>query len=115
MVIEFMNANLDRKLSLSELASSVNISCSPLCYLFNSQVGMSPGHYFLMLKMQKAAELLTTSPSVSVKQIMAMVRYDDKSHFVRNFKRAYALTPSQYRAKHLDLMLSKDHPGASKS
>ncbi len=114
VVVEFMKANLHQKLSLSEMANSVNLSRSHLCYLFKTQTGMSPGKYFFMLKMQKACELLATSP-LNIKQIMAIVGYNDKSHFVRHFKKAYGLTPSQYRAQHIDLILAKDYTARQRS
>jgi transcriptional regulator GlxA family with amidase domain len=78
LAVDFMNANLHRKLSLSELAKSVNISRSHLCYLFKTQTGMTPGQYLMMLRMQKACELLATS-LLSVKQIMLEVGYNSKA------------------------------------
>jgi AraC-like DNA-binding protein len=101
MALDFTKANLHRNLSLSELATSVDISRSHLCHLFKTETGMSPGQYLLMLKMQKACELLATT-LLSVKYIMIEVGYSSKSHFVRHFKQAYGLTPSEYRTEHVD-------------
>lgn len=106
-VVEFMNANLYRKLSLYELARSVNISRSHLCFLFKTQLGLPPVQYLITLRMQKAHELLGTT-LLGVKQIMAQVGYNDKSLFARHFTRAYGLTPAQYKAKHRDLVLIRD-------
>jgi len=50
----------------------------------------------MSLRMQKAAKLLATS-RLSVKQIMALVGYDNKSHFVRHFRRLFGQAPSEYR------------------
>ncbi len=108
LAVDFMNANLHRKLSLAELARSVNISRSHLCYLFKTEKGISPGQYLTMLRMQKARDLLATTP-LSVKQIMIEVGYDDKSRFACHFKKTYGLSPSQYRAKYLDIILTKDY------
>jgi AraC-like DNA-binding protein len=46
--------------------------------------------------MQKAKYLLETT-FLGVKQIMAHVGMHDRSHFDREFKRVYDLTPFQYR------------------
>jgi AraC-like DNA-binding protein len=46
--------------------------------------------------MEKAAELLVTS-NLSVKEVMGKVGFNDKSDFVRSFKKAYGVTPSEYR------------------
>jgi len=37
---------------------------------------------------------------LNIKQIMSRVGIKDKSHFSREFKRAYGLTPKQYRASY---------------
>ena len=100
LAIDFMKANLHRRLSLAELASSLELSPSHLCYLFKAQTGMSPNQYFIRLKMEMARELLATT-LLSVKQIMIEVGYSSRSHFVRHFKETYGLTPSQYRAENL--------------
>jgi AraC-like DNA-binding protein len=46
--------------------------------------------------MQHAATLLTTT-FLSVKEIVRRVGCTDESHFVRDFKRFYGVTPSEYR------------------
>lgn len=95
-VIGFMNANLQRRIPLTELASVANLSAPYFCRLFASQTGLSPGEYLRRLRMEKARHLLTTS-FLRIKEVMAMVGYDTKSHFARHFKRSFGLTPSDYR------------------
>jgi len=106
IAINFINANLDRTISLMELASVVNLSSSHLSYLFNAETGFSPGKYLAKLRMEKAAQLLETS-LLSVKQIMAAVGYNSKANFSRRFKKRFGVTPSAYRkrafASHLPL------------
>jgi len=48
------------------------------------------------LRMQQAGILLTTT-FLSVKEIARRVGLTDESHFVRDFKRIYGVTPSEYR------------------
>ncbi len=101
MVIAFMHANLHRKLSLAEFAESASISVSHLGHLFKTETGVSPGHYLMTLRVQRAGDLLKSS-IVSVKRIMFEVGFNDKSNFVRSFRKAYGLSPSEYRAKNFD-------------
>lgn len=96
LVIDFMNANLQRSISLTELAGVANLSPSHVCRLFKTHTGLSPGEYLRRLRMDKARHLLSTSV-LSVKQIMAVAGYNSKSHFVRHFRRSFGLTPSEYR------------------
>ena len=97
-VMELMTANLDRTLTLSEIARKVKLSVAHLSHLFRTETGNSPGHYLMRLRMQEAARLLT-KPNLSVKEVMTKVGFNDKSNFVRSFKKAYGMTPSASREK----------------
>lgn len=108
VVVAFMNTNLHRKLSLDELAKTAEISRSHLCRLFKAETGMSPVQYIQKLRMQEGSMLLATT-LMSVKQVMIEVGYNDKSLFVRHFKKAQGLTPSEYRARYFALDQVKDY------
>jgi AraC-like DNA-binding protein len=75
IVIDFMNANLQRRLSLNELAKLANLSASHLSRLFRTETKLSPWEYLIGLRMERARELLTTS-LLSIKEVMAAVGYD---------------------------------------
>ncbi len=81
-VIDFMKANLHRPIKLTELAGAVNLSPRYFSQLFKIETGIAPGEYLIRLRIEKAAELLTTT-FLSVKQVMAGVGYDNKSNFGR--------------------------------
>ena len=95
-VIELMHGDSSRTFSLGEMAESVNLSPPYFCYLFKSITGVPPARYLKSLRMQHAATLLTTT-FLSVKEIVRSVGCTDESHFVRDFKRLYGVTPSEYR------------------
>jgi YesN/AraC family two-component response regulator len=82
--------------SLSEMAQIVNLSPSRLRYLFKREVGVAPGHYLRKFRLERAKELLETT-FLSVKEIITRIGVNDQSHFIREFKKAYGLTPAQYR------------------
>lgn len=106
-VLDFMRINLHRNLSIDDLARSVELSRSRLFILFKTEVGTSPMQHLKTLRMQKAHELLKTS-LLGVKEIAGKVGYNDDSHFMRDFKKTYRLTPSEHRANYLPLILNKD-------
>lgn len=95
-VIHFMKANLQRSISLPELADVANLSASQFSHVFKTQTGISPMKYLRRLRMERARQLLATS-GLSVKEIMAMSGYNSKNHFARDFKRYFGLPPSKYR------------------
>lgn len=95
-VIELMQGDPSRTFSLGDMAESVNLSPPYFCYLFKSITGVPPAKYLKSLRLQQAATLLTTT-FLSVKEIVSRVGGTDESHFVRDFKRMYGVTPSEYR------------------
>jgi len=101
LAISFLRANLHRAITLADIAQSVDLSASRLCYLFKTQVGVSPFQYLKRARLERARELLKTS-LWNVKVIAAEVGYIDCNHFMRDFKKAYDATPSQYRAAYLN-------------
>ena len=97
----FINNNIDRAWHVSDLATSVRLSRSRFCCLFKSEVGLAPTRYLKNVRMEKASRLLERS-FLPVKEIGAMVGYNDSTHFMRDFKKASGLTPSQYRKEYFN-------------
>ena len=95
-----MREDLGRELLLPELARSVNLSPSRFHQVFKAETGVSPSRYLRALRLGKAKELIENS-FLSVKEIRGRVGAGDDSHFVRDFKKAYGLSPSKYREQHL--------------
>ena len=99
-VIELMQGDPSQNFTLGKMAQSVNLSAAYFCYLFKSITGVPPAKYLKSLRMKQATVLLTTT-FLSVKQIARHVGLADESHFVRDFKRIYGVTPSEYRSRAL--------------
>lgn len=97
-VIDFMNANLHRSITLAELAGAVNLSPAYFSQLFKTETGLSPGKYLTTLRMERAGQLLATG-FLSIKQVMAEAGYNNKSNFLRRFRRYFDLAPSEYRKR----------------
>lgn len=97
-VIEMMQGDPSKTFTLDKMAESVNLSAPYFCFLFKSITGVPPAKYLKTLRMRQAATLLTTT-FLSVKEIVRRVGLADDSHFVRDFKRHFGRTPSEYRNK----------------
>jgi transcriptional regulator GlxA family with amidase domain len=94
--IGFMKANLNREVLLIEIARLVNLSPSRLQHLFKAETGTPLTQYLKSLRLERARELLETT-FLSVKQVMTTAGLKNKSHFVKDFRKAYGMTPTQYR------------------
>jgi len=97
LAITLMQDELRRELPLAELARAVYLSPSRFQHLFKAETGTTPAHYLRKLRLEHAKGLLETS-LLGIKQIMHSVGLKDRSHFEREFKKLYGLTPRQYRA-----------------
>lgn len=95
-VVTRMREEFRRDPSFSEMAEVVNLSPSRLRYLFKKETGVAPAHYLKTFRLEQAKELLKTT-FLSVKEIIRSVGVNDQSHFIREFKKSYGLTPAQYR------------------
>ena len=91
--IDYMKNNLDKTIRIEDLNK---YSVSHFSKLFRLTTGMSPIEYFIHLKMQKACQLLYTEDS-RVKQIAALLGYDDPYYFSRLFKKYMNTSPGTYR------------------
>ena len=89
-------ASVTAKLSLAELAASVNLSPSRLRAIFKAETGLTIPQYVKRIKLQFARELMLKT-FMRVSEIAAYLEFDDPSYFVREFKRAFGQTPAAYR------------------
>ncbi len=99
-IVDYIDSNLDRKLTTRKLARLVSLSPSHAGYLFRIETGMSIGRFVKNQRLEKARELLETT-SLSIKEILVRVGVTDRSHFARDFKQAYSVTPAGCRTQAL--------------
>jgi AraC-like DNA-binding protein len=97
--ILFMKANLDKNYGIDELAKQQHLSVSHYCRLFRQKTGASPNQYFNQLKIQKSCQYLYFT-DMHVKEICAVVGFDDPFYFSRSFKKMMGVSPSDYKKQH---------------
>lgn len=79
---------------MSELAAECCLSESRFAHLFKEVTGKPYGQFVISMRMEKAKELLCQD-ELSVKEVAAMVGYDDQNYFSRTFKKAFGISPSR--------------------
>ena len=97
-VVNYINNNLDKPLSINDLAVQFNFSTRHFRQIFTDIIGMSPKKYISLQKFQKAALLLKISRN-SVGDISRSLGYYSPFQFCRDFKKRFGVTPSEYRNK----------------
>jgi AraC-like DNA-binding protein len=97
-ILAFMMQNLDKPLKMSTLSKMAGLSPSGFFALFRSATGYAPNDYFIRARMQRARDLLERE-NLRVKEVAALMGYDDPFYFSRRFKLANGLAPNDYRRK----------------
>jgi AraC family transcriptional regulator of arabinose operon len=96
LVVGLMESGYSPNASVAELSGLVGLSPSRLSHLFRMTTGYSLHAYHKKLRLVKASQLLQSTLH-SVKEVAATVGVTDESHFVRDFKRLFGKTPTQFR------------------
>lgn len=93
-VLGFISANLNRPISVGELAEAAGMSDKYFITYFKNAIGVTPANFILQLKMKKALEYLYEY-KFTVGEVAQMVGYEDPYSFSRAFKKVYHIAPSK--------------------
>lgn len=91
-----LHGDLDRPVSLADVAAAVASSPFHLSRLFSAQVGMPMHRYRLLLRLRAAVELIVTG-SQPLAEIAAVTGFADRCHLTRLCRRHLRLSPTQLR------------------
>lgn len=96
-VIDYIENNLEKKLTLEELSDVALFSKFHFHRVFYSIVGETLFQFIQRLRIEKAAMALITERKKSVTQIAYGVGFNSSAAFSRAFKEFFEMTPSEWR------------------
>ena len=94
--VYYIKRHLTEKISVPMLAEMENLSESRFYALFKEVMGMAPIEYINDLRIERACNLLTSSP-MSVAKIGESCGFMDNFYFSKIFKKKMGVTPSVYK------------------
>jgi AraC family transcriptional regulator len=94
--IDYIQANLDRKLSLEAIAQHLNMSVYHFCDLFKQSVGIAPYKYVLQQRVERAKQLLKDEERAIV-DIALECGFTNQTHLNKHFRKFTGMTPKGYR------------------
>lgn len=94
---QYVEKNLDKKITLEEVAELLHLNASYFSRLFKKEMQESFIVYVTRMKMEKAKEWLETS-KFSVEEIAYRLGYDNKSYFNKRFRTIYGKNPSRFQS-----------------
>ncbi len=92
---KLLSRELDRKLTLKEVAQSVGLSRFHFIRTFKQETGLSPHQYRTLKQLETARRLL--DKGMPAARIALETGFTDQSHFANTFRRYFGTTPRQYR------------------
>lgn len=93
-VFDYIQAHLDRDLSLTELAEIINNSPTYFASLFKQAMGISPHQYVIQQRVERAKTMLSKT-DLAIADIALQVGFSSQSHLNQQFKRLTGVTPKQ--------------------
>ncbi|HDS1777646.1 TPA: AraC family transcriptional regulator [Pseudomonas putida] len=94
---DFLHANLERDIGLEDLAQACGIDRFRLTRAFKAAFGIAPHAYLIQLRLARARRLLAQGQTPA--EVAVALGFADQSHLGRWFRRAYQLTPADYRRR----------------
>ena len=98
-IVGYLYQNIEKDVTVVELARYGGISVSTLERLFKVGVSMTPKKFIVHVKMSLVCEHLLKGDG-SIKEIGELIGYDDHANFTRAFRKLMGESPSQYRKKY---------------
>ncbi len=84
-----------RKLTVSALASAVNVSTCQLTILFQTHLGISPAKYITRIRLEESKALLL-SQQMSIGEIADYLGYSSIQHYSKQFRDWFGCSPTSF-------------------
>ncbi len=97
-IMQYIMANLDKEISLNDLAASMFVSTSTLSRIFKKSTGVYFADYVMQLRIKIAVGYLEYTDQ-NMTQIALSSGFSNSATFNRAFKKVMGITPSEYREK----------------
>ncbi|MHC2518957.1 helix-turn-helix domain-containing protein [Bradyrhizobium diazoefficiens] len=96
LVAKYIEAHLDEKVTLADMAAAARLSRMHFAALFFRATGVRPHAYLLRQRIRAAQKMLQTTDK-SIVEIAMSVGFQTQAHFTTVFKRYSGQTPAKWR------------------
>lgn len=95
-VLTYIRNNIDKHITLDELAKTAGMSPKYFCRVFKEITGKTPIEYLNYFRIEYACEMLTFTDE-SVTEIALSCGFGDMSYFSKSFARYKGMSPTKFR------------------
>ncbi|KJZ10381.1 AraC family transcriptional regulator [Marinomonas sp. S3726] len=94
--LDFIQQHYLTPISLKDVANAIHCSPSHLAYLVKLHTGYTVGQWILNSRLTQACSRLIHSDQ-DINHLVEELGWHDVTHFIRQFKKAYGITPAAWR------------------
>ena len=95
---KFISENLQKKLLIADICTSLGCSKSTLLSAFKRKYGTTVNAYITESRLERACALLSAGEA-SINEIASECGFSDQSYFSKVFSASYGISPSEYRGE----------------
>lgn len=100
-LLDFIDKNYYKSLSLSELSEILDITPEHLCSLFKKVTTHRLFEYINMTRIKKSKELILQNKNMQIKDVARQVGFEDISYFGSIFKKLEKVSPNEFKKLHI--------------
>lgn len=93
----YINSNYTRPINVQTIAQELGVVAPYLSRLYVEHYGISIKNEILLRRIEKAKELLSSTPFLSLREIADLTGFNDQFYFSKVFKQQTGKSPAEYR------------------
>ncbi len=94
--IAYINNNVQKDISLADVAETVGLTPNYLSALFKKHLGVSYIDFICGIRLDQA-KILMSDNELTISQISRMIGFNSASYFTERFKAQFGISPNSYR------------------
>ncbi len=94
--LQRLSLGISSKINIADIASELRLAPALLSKKFKQEMGVTPHHFLLLKRIQKAQGLLANT-DIDIAGIAVDCGFSHQSHLTRNFTKLTGITPHKYR------------------
>jgi transcriptional regulator GlxA family with amidase domain len=105
--IDYVEAQLDKPVSLADVASSAGLTRMHFAAQFKAATGLRPHEYLLRRRIERAQEMLVGT-DMSLVDVALSVGFQTQAHFTSVFKRYAGQSPRAWRESRVPAHMGRE-------